>query len=352
MATIFKRFTPDLYEACYSVEEEEDGLRLDIYLSRFFLSFSRQQIKKKIISGEIRIKNRPHPHKPNSKVYLNEHVYICTPRGDLEDEMWNGEKLELPDPTLIADEDHLLVVNKPPFMTTHPTGKHLFYCATVYYEQIYNHTIHSIHRLDRETSGIQLLALNPKVANVYTEDFEYGRVKKAYFLIAHRKKDVVFPFSAKERMDHEDDFIPRTYVHCYPEDSKKGKHAHTDFELVLEKDDYYFALAYPHTGRQHQIRTHAAFHGFPLLGDKLYNGDPTVFMRFKDVIATEEDHKLMQIPRHALHSVGIKLKDRDVYIADLPHDFKNWIKDNLEVDIESLEKTIKEKVRLRLTGKN
>ena len=350
MATLFKRFTPDLYEACYSVEEEEDGLRLDKYLSRFFPSFSREQIKRKITNGQVRIKNRPHPHKPNSKVYLDEEVYIFTPKGELEDELWDGEKLPLPDPTLIAKEEDLIVVNKPPFMTTHPTGKHLFYCATVYFEQEFEHTVHSIHRLDRETSGIQLLALNPKTATRYTDDFENGRVKKAYFLIAHKKKDPGFPFSAKERMDHDMDYVPRVFVHCYPEDSDMGRSAHTDFELLVEKDDYYLALAFPHTGRQHQIRTHAAHHGFPLLGDKLYNGDPTVFMRFKDLIATKEDHELMQIPRHALHSVGIKLPDKDVFIADLPYDLTEWIKNTLKLDIEQLEGSIHKIVKDKLSS--
>lgn len=348
MATLFKRFKPDLYEACYSVEEEEDGLRLDKYLSRFFPSFSREQIKRKISNGQVRIKNRPHPHKPNSKVYLDEEVYIFTPRGELEDEVWNGEKLPLPSPSLIAKEDDLIVVNKPPFMTTHPTGKHLFYCATVFYEQEFNHTVHSIHRLDRETSGIQLLALNPKTATRYTDDFENGRVKKAYFLIAHKRKEVSFPFSAKERMDHDMDFIPRVFVHCYPENSHMGRSAHTDFELLLEKDDYYLALAFPHTGRQHQIRTHAAFHGFPLLGDKLYNGDPSVFMRFKDQIATEEDHQLMQIPRHALHSVGIKLPDKEVYIAGLPYDLKKWMEENMGIDTDDILALIQNRVRDKL----
>lgn len=349
MATLFKRFTPDLYEACYSVEEEEDGLRLDKYLARFFPSFSREQIKRKISNGQVRIKNRPHPHKPNSKVYISEEVYIFTPRGELEDELWDGEKLPLPDPTLIAKEEDLIVVNKPPFMTTHPTGKHLFYCATVFYEHEFNHTVHSIHRLDRETSGIQLLALNPKTATRYTDDFENGRVKKAYFLIAHKKKDPGFPFSAKERMDHDMNFVPRVFVHCYPEDSQMGRSAQTEFELLIEKDDYYLALAYPQTGRQHQIRTHAAFHGFPLLGDKLYNGDPTVFMRFKDQIATKDDHKLMQIPRHALHSVGIKLPDKDVFIADLPYDLVEWMKSQLQLDIDQLTQMIQKRVKEKLS---
>lgn len=349
MATLFKRFTPDLYEVCYSVEEDEDGQRLDKYLARFFASFSREQIKKKILKGEVQIRKRPHPHKPNSKVYQGEEVYIFTPRGELEDELWRGEKLPLLPPTIIQEKKDLLVINKPPFMTTHPTGKHLFYCATVFYEQTYQQTIHSIHRLDRETSGAQLLGLNPKTAQKYTEAFENGSVKKAYFLIAHKKNHTPFPFTANQRMDHDPNYIPRVYVHCYPENSSQGRSASTGFELIHQENNYLLVLAYPKTGRQHQIRTHAAFHGFPLLGDKLYNGDPTIFMRFKDQIATTDDHDIMQIPRHALHAIALKLPDQDLFFAPLPQDLKQWMQEHLSIDIGQLEMTIQDKLKQKLT---
>lgn len=351
MATLFKRFSPDLYEVRYSVEEDEDGLRLDKYLSRFFPSFSREQIKKKIAKGEVEITGRPHPHKPNSKVYLGEEVYIFTPRGELEDEYWNGEKLPLPEPTLLVEKDGILVVNKPPYMTTHPTGKHLFYSATVFFEHKYNQTIHSVHRLDRETSGVQLLAMNPQTAKKYTDAFEQNVVHKAYFLIAHKKSSPAFPFTAKERMDHDPNFIPRVYVHCYPENSKKGKTAQTEFHLIHEEQDYLLVVALPKTGRQHQIRTHAAHHGFPLLGDKIYNGDPTIFMRFKDLIPTPEDHEILQIPRHALHAMGLKLPDQDVFFAPLPYDFKQWISENLAIDLDQLEQKLEFFIKETLNGR-
>ena len=80
-----------------------------------------------------------------------------------------------------------VVTNKPAYMSTHPTGRHLFHCATVYYEQKLNQsTVHSIHRLDRETSGVLLLAKNPTTANQLTVEFENNNVKKCYFFIAEK----------------------------------------------------------------------------------------------------------------------------------------------------------------------
>ena len=353
MSEISKSFTPELYEAIYMVDEEQDGIRLDQFCAEYLHSFSREQIKKKIRSGEVQIFDRPYPHKASVKVYHREKVKIFTPRGTLEDEYWRGEKLKLQfDPEIIYEDNDLLVISKPAYMTTHPTGKHLFNCATVYFENLYGTTIHSIHRLDRETSGVQLLARNPKTAERFTSLFEKNQVSKAYFFIAHHNQDNQYPLVAKERLGSLDDFIPRLYVHCFDENSKEGKVAQTTFVKLYSNEKYFLGLAFPKTGRQHQIRSHAAHYGLPLVGDKLYNGDPTIFMRFKDEIPTEEDHDLMQLSRHALHAVALKIYDQTankeyLFEAPLPQDFKDWLiksipKLNLKEIQGSIQKSLKE----------
>jgi 23S rRNA pseudouridine1911/1915/1917 synthase len=339
-----KSFTTEKYEVLHLVEEEHDGIRLDQFLMNYLVSFSRQNIKKKIASGDVTILGRPHPHKPSAKVYAGEKVRIITLRGNLEDEYWRGEKLELElDPTIIKEDDDLLVVAKPPYMTTHPTGKHLFNCATVYFETKYGHTIHSIHRLDRETSGVQLLGKNPTAAQKFTDYFEKDEVSKCYFLMAEKEKTIDFPISAKERLGTKDDFIPRLFNHCFAERSTEGKHAQTDFFEIFQNDKYILAIAKPKTGRQHQIRSHAAHHGFPLIGDKLYNGDPSIFMRFKDGDATEEDHDRMDLHRHALHALALKIPKYDLFKAPLPQDFIDW----LEKRVPELKR---EEIELKIDG--
>lgn len=336
MSEVSKSFTPDKFEAVYKVDEDQDGIRLDQFCATFLASFSRNQIKQKIANGEVRISDRPFPHKPSVKVYHNEVVTLHTLRGNLEDEFWRGEKLQLElVPQIIFEDSELLVVSKPPYMTTHPTGKHLFNCATVYFENKLGHTIHSIHRLDRETSGVQVLGKTPKSAEKFSKYFEEDKVSKCYFLIAHKKRELDLPLTANERLGSIETFIPRLYVHCFPEDSKEGKSASTYFEALFENADYLIALAFPKTGRQHQIRTHAAFHGFPLLGDKLYSGDPKVFMRFKDEVASEDDHDLMQIPRHALHAIALRFpypnnKEAKIFKAGIPKDLRDWVQENIK----------------------
>lgn len=348
MLELKKKFSPEKYEAQLLVEAEENTFRLDQFVALFLESFSRQNIKKKIARGEVQIKDRPFPHKASVKVYEGEVVTIFTPRGELEDEYWNGKKLELQfDPEVIFENDDLVAISKPAYMVTHPTGQHLFNCATVYFEHKYQKTVHSIHRLDRETSGVLLLGKNPAAAQRITSLFENDVVKKCYFFMAHKKKDdYQFPIMANERLGQENDYIPRLFVHCYPEKSKNGKYAQTKLVELFQNDDYLLGLALPKTGRQHQIRAHAAFHALPLVGDKLYNGDPRIFMRFKDGVATKEDHDLMDLHRHALHATALKLNwpnqdNPTLFRAPIPQDFKKWIQKRIpEVDIPKLESEI------------
>lgn len=354
MSQIKKNFTSNQYTVSYPVGEDYDGKRLDQFLMQYLSSFSRENIKKKITSGDVTIVGRPHPHKASTKVYQGEEIILKTERGELEDEYWRGEKLELVEhPEVIFEDENVVIISKPPYMSTHPTGKHLFYCATVYFETKYRHTIHSVHRLDRETSGLLMLAKNPKVANYLTPLFEEKKVKKCYFFIAHKNKDkdrTSFPFTAIENLGPRDDFVPRNFIHCFPKDSKQGKKSETDFELLIENNEYAIGLAYPKTGRQHQIRAHAAHHGYPLLGDKLYNGDPKVFQRFKDMIPKEEDFELMQISRHALHAIGVRIPypqgQNQVFSTPIPHDLTQWIHSSFDksLKIDELEELIRSKI--------
>lgn len=347
---IEKSFSTEKYVVSYPVTTEHDNLRLDQFVMTCMPTLSRQFLKKKIDKGEVVISGRKPPHKPSVKVHFGERVTVTTHNdGMIEDEYWQGEVVSRSqEPTIVYEDAGLLVINKPPFMITHPAGKNLFYCATVFYETIYKHTMHSIHRLDRETSGILMLGKNPKTAQKVSALFEEDKVRKCYFLIAHKVEGALpFPFTAHQRMGRDENRIPEGMISYYPKESDEGKDAETHFELVLEKDGYVLALAFPVSGRQHQIRVHAAANGYPLLGDKLYNGDSMIFIRFKDHKATDEDHEKMQIPRQALHAAALKLpypKEGSHYIAPLPKDLAAWIELKLGLTYSEVEKLMEEKI--------
>jgi 23S rRNA pseudouridine1911/1915/1917 synthase len=351
MSEISKSFTTEKYIIIHLVQPEQDGWRLDQFVQKCMPTLSREFLKKKIEKGEVEISGRKPPHKPSVKVHYGEKITITTWNdGVIEEEYWNGEIVpKNAEPTIIFEDQNLLVVNKPPYMITHPAGRNLFYCATVFFETIYKKTIHSIHRLDRETSGILLLGKNPRASSEVAALFEKDLVRKCYFFVAHKNaSSALFPFTARERMDREEETIPRGMMSWYPENSEKGKESETHFELLLEKNNFVLALAFPLTGRQHQIRVHAACHGYPLLGDKLYNGDPGIFMRFKDNSATEDDHQRMQIPRQALHAVAIKIPypygKMNHYIAPLPKDISDWIEQVLDLSHRQIEELIQKRV--------
>ncbi|MCK5074008.1 MAG: RluA family pseudouridine synthase [Bacteriovoracaceae bacterium] len=335
----------------YLVEEHQHGMRLDQFIQIYLSSFSRQKIKKKIDAGEITIIGRPGKIRPSSRIQNKDMISMIIHRTTHEDEWWNGKKLEIEEvPPIIFEDDNLLVIDKPPFMATHPTGRHVFNCATIYFETIHKRTIHSIHRLDRETSGTLLLAKSPKTAQIMTDHFEKGLVRKCYFFISkidNTKYDGKKVFEVNDRLSPKGDGLERVIIISHPENSSLGKKAQTHFEIMYVENDYAIGLAFPRTGRQHQIRVHAALRGLPLVGDKLYLGNYPLFQRFKDNLATPEDHELMEIPRHALHSIGLSLPYENKiehFIGHIPQDLKEWIQDKLTISVVELEKKIKARV--------
>lgn len=385
MSKISKSFNSDKFVASYSVETEHEGLRLDKFMQSYLGTLSRQFIKSKIKKSEITISGRITPHKSSTKVHRGETVTMVThPRKELDEpEIWDTDLVPMDEtPSIIFEDEKILVVSKPPFMVTHPTGRRLFHCVTVYYETIYQKTIHSIHRLDRETSGVLILGKSPQGAQELTSCFENGLVQKCYFLIAHKKKNMngdeigseengigeglkpsrtyQFPFTANERLSipsqYDKETGTRIFVKSYPvDDHLNGKSAQTHFDLIMEVEDYLLLVAYPKTGRQHQIRVHASAHEFPLVGDKLYNGDVSVFIRFKDGNPTAEDFETLQMPRHALHAYAINFpyagslgeKTNRTFFTKIPKDLNWWLQNHLSFtdgDLASLEGKLQEKV--------
>ena len=346
MSIISKAYRDDMFEVRHMVDEEHHGIRLDQYVQLYLDSFSREMIKKKIKEQEVTIKGRPGTHKPSSILHHKDEVTIRFFKSIFEDEFWRGEKLEIQTkPDIVFEDEDLIVISKPSFMSTHPAGRHVFNCATVFFEMKYEQTIHSLHRIDRETSGILMLGKNSKTANEMMVHFENDDVKKCYLFISKANKNFRHQneFIAKERMDSPYPGLKRVYVEHYPENSNEGKHASTHFFILERVGDYIIGIACPQTGRQHQIRVHALAHGIPLIGDKLYLGSYEMFQRFKDQVATIEDHDLMELPRHALHAIAIKIpyKHKKVaFITQVPADLSRWILKNTELNISDLEAKI------------
>ncbi len=356
MLVVNKSFQQDSYTVILEVTETSKDLRLDQFLQLYLSSLSREFIKNKIKAKDVLILGRPGNLRPATRVLKGERVQLFIQRSHEEDEYWNGQQLTLQkDPFVIFEDNNIIVISKPPYMTTHPTGRHLFYCATVYFENIHKHMIHSIHRIDRETSGILLLGKNPATANILSTEFENNHVKKVYFFIAKKRPrpSEYATFHANERMGPLDDGPKRVFIHAFPESSQQGKEAKTYFEIFWQNQDYALGLAFPVTGRQHQIRVHASTHGLPLVGDKLYLGNYPMFQRFKDHVATHEDHDFMELPRQALHATALKItyqNNSQLFLSPLPYDLCTWIQNKLHLEVEPIEKEIERRIMSRIDG--
>ncbi len=353
MNEIRKSFSLEKYEVTLKVTKKSEGLRLDSFILTLYNTLSREFIKKKIAKGEIEILGRKKPHRASAKIHEGETIIIYFFRKPEEDEVFRGVVVPIQeDPDIIHEDESLIVISKPAFMVTHPTGRHIFNCATVYFESRYKTKIRSIHRLDRETSGILMLAKDASAAKDFSNYFEHGRAKKCYFFISvKRGEQTSFPFTAYERLQvgqTKEEFA----INYFSQGSSKGRSAETSFEKVWENADYLIGLAFPKTGRQHQIRVHAAAHGYPLLGDKLYLGSYELFGRFKDRLATEEDHDLIQIPRHALHAIAIQVpfnpKEGEKafsFISSIPKDLAFWVSEKFNLDIDELNEKLRKRIQ-------
>ena len=169
-------------------------------------------------------------------------------------------------PKIVFENDHMTVVSKPAFMSTHPTGKHLFNCVTVYLGVRNQAKNVLVHRLDRETSGLLIQGKTPEASKDTCRFFEQNKVKKNLFFYFKINPDMAkqSSFIAKERLDSTNEGLKRVYIDWHPFESPLGKHAETTFKILFKNNKYALGLAFPKTGRQHQIRVHAMIHGYPL----------------------------------------------------------------------------------------
>jgi 23S rRNA pseudouridine1911/1915/1917 synthase len=308
-----------------TVEEAFDGCRLDIFLAQKFPAYSRVHLRKVINADAVQVNGRR--AKAAHKLKSGEHVSIVLP--ELPKKSPQPENIPL---DILYEDDWLAAVNKPPGMVVHPAKGHWKGTLTSAL-QFHFDTLSGaggptrpgiVHRLDRDTSGVLVVAKTDQAHFSLAEQFESRSTEKEYLAIT-----VGVP-------DHDCDIIEQPIgIHPYQREKMAIRRDHATsrpaqtFYAVAERFEGFAAVkVLPKTGRTHQIRVHLAHIGCPVLCDKLYSGRDRIT---RGELARDSDDRQVILSRQALHASRLALAhpatgERVEFVAPLADDMVEVLK--------------------------
>jgi 23S rRNA pseudouridine1911/1915/1917 synthase len=283
--------------------------RLDKYLSQHFSDLSRARLQKLIEEGNVLV---------NKKSVRASHPLKS---GDLVSVVLPQETTSAPAPQpipldIVYEDKDIIVVNKPAGLTVHPAPGHeqntLVNAILSRYPDMASFSGSDrpgiVHRLDKDTSGLIVIARNKKTQEELIKNFKSREVKKVYITLV------------KGKLEPEHGVIDAP-IGRHPVHRQRmavvsdGREAKTVYRVVRYLDSYTLLEVMPQTGRTHQIRVHLAAIGFPVVGDRVY-GVKSPFLK-----------------RQFLHAykLGFNLPSSGAYrefTADLPDDLKSALDSN------------------------
>jgi 23S rRNA pseudouridine1911/1915/1917 synthase len=301
------------------VPDDASGQRLDVYLESALEGCTRSMISRLIKDGHCAV--APGAAKAGYFLKGGETVTLEVP--DLEPMEAKPEDIPL---TILHEDEHLVVVDKPAGMVVHPAIGHLRGTLVNALLGRYGTHLHGeawrpgiVHRLDADTSGVICVARTMAALTFVQDAFKARSVGKRYLALAAGKPRADFMENAKWIGRHGRDFRKRA---AFPAEHAGAKEAYTSF-IVLHRGDGYVALeARPRTGRTHQIRVHLADLGHPVLADATYGRAAQWPLN-----ARADDAGALR--RHALHAWTLDIPHpaggRLTIQAQIPADLARWI---------------------------
>lgn len=249
----------------FLVEEDEEGDRLDVYLADQFVDMSRSYIQKIIKDKKVTVNGKI--EKAKYLVKEEDKIVIEIPKPKVLEVVPQDIPIEI-----VYEDDDIIIVNKPQGMVVHPAPGN--YEGTLVNAILYhckgnlssiNGVIRPgiVHRIDKDTSGILMIAKNNNAHNCLAEQLKDHSIRREYEFICHG----VFK---------EDNVTVDRPIGRNPKDRLKmaivpnGKRAVTHFEVIERFNGYTHVRARLETGRTHQIRVHAMSINHPLVGDPVY----------------------------------------------------------------------------------
>lgn len=268
--------------------EEIEKVRLDILMKEIYKSYNRSSLQKFIESGFVTVDGEV-VLKPNTKVARGVKLDLKIP-----EDLKNADVK----PEVIYEDENVLVVNKPSGLLSEAKGE---YCP----ERTLADFGYVAHRLDRDTSGVMILAKNPEVQIFLKKQFQARTVHKTYFAIV----------SGRPKLDEAKIELPMIRNMKRPTTflvDANGKEAETYYRVVETDDKHSLVELKPRTGRTHQLRVHMNYLGCPIVGDTVYDG--------------EKAERLM------LHAKELEITlpggVRKTFVSELPKEFKDFFKNN------------------------
>ncbi|MFV0604642.1 MAG: RluA family pseudouridine synthase [Niabella sp.] len=325
-------FNEELYEKfVYKTDKGQEPYRIDKYLMNRIEGATRNKIQQAINNNMVLVDGKT--IKPNYKVKGVQEIVVYTDTTPNENDIV-PEDIPL---DIVHEDEDIIIVNKPAGMVVHPgSGNYngTLLNAIAYHLQKQNNTITEdtlprfglVHRIDKNTSGLLVLAKTPEAMRHLAKQFFDHTVKRRYIALAwgdieQNEGTIIAHVGRNQRY--------RKLFEAYPE-GDYGKDAITHYKVVERFGYVTLVQCILETGRTHQIRVHMKYIGHPLFNDDFYGGDKivkgTVYTKYKQFV----DNCFTLCPRQALHAKTLGFvhpgTGKEIYFeSPIPNDMENVI---------------------------
>ena len=306
----------------------EEKNRLDLYLAKNLENLSRSQIKKIIMAGHLKINDQTITE-PSKKISIGDSILLEI--ANIKKDKIFPQKMGF---EIIHEDEDIVLINKPPGLVVHPGAGNLDHTLVNGLLYLFKNNLSDlggnirpgiVHRIDKDTSGVIVVAKNNYCHSKLSSQFEKHTIKRKYEALIW---GVLRPLNGKieNKIGRSNYNRQKMAVRI-----NKGKKAITNYKTIKvfqNKNVPTISLVelILETGRTHQIRVQMAHKGNPVLGDKIYGGQK---LKFKN-IDLELEKKIKSFNRQALHAQYLEFfhpKNGNIvkYQANQPEDFKNLI---------------------------